>query len=148
MADTALRKLLLELFDRQRSAALATTEEGQPFLSLMAFAAAPELSYIVLATRRGSRKFQNLLKDRRVALLIDNRTNERADDVRAIAVTILGQAAEADAGEREALRALFLSKHPHLKGFVDSPDCALVKVWVHRYLVVSRFEEVQELEIT
>ena len=39
-----------ELFDPQRLAVLATPETRRPYLSLMAFAATPDLSALVVAT--------------------------------------------------------------------------------------------------
>ena len=147
VADPALLALLRELFESQRSAALATQQEGQPYLSLMAFAATPDLKEIILATERKTRKYANLLAEPRVAFLIDNRSNIPADTDEAVAVTVLGQAAEARPGERARLRSLFLAKHPHLESFVTSPTCALITVRVDTYFVVQHFQEVQEVRM-
>jgi len=112
--DLRIKSLLRDLFDSQRSAVLATQEEGQPYLSLMAFAATADLSCIIVATDRHSRKYANLKADSRVALLMDNRANTAADTETAVAVTAIGRAAEAPLEEREALFSLFLAKHPIL----------------------------------
>ena len=137
-----------DLFATQRSAALATQEMGQPYLSLMAFAATPDLKTIILATDRYTRKYANLMVEPRVALLVDNRSNTPADTQDAMAVTVLGQAAEATRAEREALLPLFLAKHPQLTGFANSATCALIAVQVDTYVVVQRFEEVREVRMT
>jgi|GEM_PF-4374439 len=39
---------------------------------------------------------------------------------------------------------LLLYRHPFLKGFLSLPNCALVKVTVDAYKVVTRFQEVIE----
>jgi nitroimidazol reductase NimA-like FMN-containing flavoprotein (pyridoxamine 5'-phosphate oxidase superfamily) len=145
LVDPALFSLLHELLASQRSAALATQEEGQPYLSLMAFAATPDLRQLIMATDRHSRKFANLMAEPRVALLVDNRSNVPADTEEAVAVTVLGQAAEATPGERKELLPLFLAKHPHLEAFATTPTCALITVRVATYLVVQRFQEVREV---
>jgi hypothetical protein len=82
-----------------------------------------------------------------VGLLIDNRSNFPADTEEAVAVTVLGRAAEAQSGETASLLSLFLAKHPHLETFVTSPTCALISVRVEKYFVVQHFQEVQEVRM-
>jgi heme iron utilization protein len=147
LVDPTLRGVLHNLVETQRSAALATQEGGQPYLSLMAFAATPDLRRLVMATDRHTRKYANLVAEPRVALLIDNRSNVPADTEEAVAVTVLGRAAEATPEEREDLLPLFLAKHPHLAAFATSPTCALIVVRVSAYLVVQRFQEVREVKM-
>jgi len=147
LADPSLITLLQVLFLSQRTAALGTQEGGQPYLSLMAFAATPDLKRLIMATNRHTRKYANMVAEPRVALLIDNRTNMTVDIEEAVAVTALGKAAEAASEEREELLPLFLTKHPHLEAFVTSPTCALIAVQVEKYLVVQRFQEVREVQM-
>jgi nitroimidazol reductase NimA-like FMN-containing flavoprotein (pyridoxamine 5'-phosphate oxidase superfamily) len=139
--------LVRDLLETQRSAALATQESGQPYLSLMAFAATSDLTTIIVATDRRTRKYANLMAEPRVALLIDNRSNIPADTREAVAVTVLGQAREAIPEEHQKFLRLFLDKHPHLEDFATLPTCALIAVRVATYIVVQRFEEVQELRM-
>jgi nitroimidazol reductase NimA-like FMN-containing flavoprotein (pyridoxamine 5'-phosphate oxidase superfamily) len=147
VADPGLISLVKDLCETQRSAALATQEEGQPYLSLMAFAVTPDLKTIIVATDRHTRKYANLMAEPRVALLIDNRSNTPADTQEAVAVTVLGQAAEATPEERQKFLRLFLDRHPHLEDFATSATCALIAVRVSIYIVVQRFGEVQELRM-
>jgi nitroimidazol reductase NimA-like FMN-containing flavoprotein (pyridoxamine 5'-phosphate oxidase superfamily) len=147
VADPGLISLVKDLCGTQRSAVLATQEGGQPYLSLMAFAATPDLKTIIVATDRRTRKYANLMAEPRVALLIDNRSNTPADTQEAVAITVVGQAREAPPEERERLLRLFLSKHPHLEDFVTSLTCALIAVQVSTYIVVQRFEEVREIRM-
>jgi hypothetical protein len=113
--DFTLFKLLQDLFASQRSAVLATSEDGQPYLSLMAFAASDDLKFLVLASPRSSRKYRNLIADSRVALLVDNRTNQPHDVEQAIAVTALGVAEECALPEIDYFLDFYRSKHPNLK---------------------------------
>ena len=142
--EAALRRL----FARQRLAALATTEAGgHPYANLMAFAASPDLKSLVLVTGRSTRKYDNLIADPRVALLIDDRSHDASDIHEAMAVTVLGDARELPEEEQGPLLALYLSKHPHLEDFASSPSCALFEVVVRSYYLVRRFQEVTELHV-
>jgi heme iron utilization protein len=145
MENDFIRPMLLEFLSSQRSAVLATTENGRPFLSLMAFAATPDLKHLLVATYRATRKYRNLTADDRVALLVDNRANLPSDTTQTIAVTVMGRAAEATAEEKEPWHQIYLAKHPHLEDFVNSPACALVRVRVEKFLVVRNFQETSEL---
>jgi len=138
-------QMLQELFAAQRSAVLATTENGQPYLSLMAFATTSDLQYLLVVTYRATRKYRNIEADPRVALLVDNRTNQPTDTEQAMAVTALGAAKEVGAAEKDRFLQIYLAKHPHLEKFVTSPECALIEVEVERYFVVSNFQEIREL---
>jgi nitroimidazol reductase NimA-like FMN-containing flavoprotein (pyridoxamine 5'-phosphate oxidase superfamily) len=145
LSQAQLADLVKELFRTQKLAVLATLEPEQPYLSLMAFAATADLSELVIATDRETRKYRNLKNARRVSLLVDSRTNRAQDFAEALAVTILGEAREVESEERPDFLKLFLSRHPHLTDFATRPECALIKVKVRKYLAVRRFQEVLEL---
>ncbi|MGD2176706.1 MAG: pyridoxamine 5'-phosphate oxidase family protein [Anaerolineae bacterium] len=143
-----IKAILGELFQDQQLAVLATREEdGQPYASLMAFAASDDLRQLFLVTSRFTRKYANLSTDPRVSLLIDSRSHQSADIHRAVAVTVLGEAEEVRGAERDHLLAHYLAKHPHLESFATSPSCALLRVRVKSYYLVSRFQEVVELHV-
>ncbi|MFP3866675.1 MAG: pyridoxamine 5'-phosphate oxidase family protein [Desulfobacteraceae bacterium] len=132
----------------QKLAVLATHNHGQPYSNLMAFAVTDDLKYFFFATTRATRKYSNLMADSRVSLLVDNRANEEADFSQAAAVTALGQAWELQGLERQQSLKIFLDKHPYLQDFVSSPSCALLRVKVEKYILVTRFQEVREIQLT
>jgi nitroimidazol reductase NimA-like FMN-containing flavoprotein (pyridoxamine 5'-phosphate oxidase superfamily) len=142
-----IKKILSGLFTSQKLAVLGTHQKGQPYGSLVAFAAASDLKNLVFATTRATRKFANLQSDPRVSMVFDNRSNRVVDFRKAVAATALGRAGEVRGKERENLAGLYLVKHPHLKDFVNSPTCALVKVRVELYYVVWRFQNVFEWRV-
>ena len=115
--------------------------------SLVAFAATDDLKSLLFATTRDTRKFDNLTLNPMVALVMDNRANQETDFHRAIAVTATGSVKESGAPEKDLLLKLYLSRHPYLKEFVTSPTCALLKVEVDNYYIVSNFQNVMELHI-
>ena len=147
MDELEFRKTLQELFSSQRLAVLATQGTEHPYGSLIAFAATHDLKHILFATTRATRKYANLSALSRVAMVVDNRSNQDSDFHKAVAVTVMGTAEEVKDTEREDFLRLYLSKHPHLEEFVMSPTCALLKVSVDRYYLVSRFQNVMELHV-
>lgn len=80
-------------------------------------------------------------------MVIDNRSNREADFREAVAVTATGVVKEASGPEKVRLQKLYLSKHPYLKDFLYSANCALLKVEVETYIVVSQFQNVTELRM-
>lgn len=82
--------------ESQNLAVLSTQNHGQPYSNLIAMAASDDLKYLLFATTRATRKYANLMADSRVALLVDNRTNEARDFAEATALTALGKAWELD----------------------------------------------------
>jgi nitroimidazol reductase NimA-like FMN-containing flavoprotein (pyridoxamine 5'-phosphate oxidase superfamily) len=138
---------LRKLFSDQYLGVLATQNRGQPYSSLVAFAAAADLDLLLFATTRSTRKYANLSADPRVAMLIDNRSNRVSDIRRSMAATATGECREASPGERDALLGIYLAKHPHMKEFVESPSCALIRVEVETYYVVKQFQKVFELHM-
>ena len=137
-----------ELFERQKLAVLSTHNQGQPYASLVVFAATEDLKHLFFATTRATRKYDNIFHDPRVALLIDSRSNQESDIHVAVAVTATGRAEEVGEKEKEASLKVYLAKNPHMKAFVLSPTCALFRVKVETYFMVSKFQKVFELHIS
>ena len=148
MQDTDMIKIIRELTISQKLAVLSTQDHGQPYSNLMAFAATDDFKYLYFATNRATRKYANLMADSRASLLIDSRTNQEADFVKAAALTALGKVWELLGREREQALPVYLNKHPYLKDFVMSPSCSLLRLKVDKYILVTRFQEVREWDLT
>ena len=82
-----------------------------------------------------------------VAFVVNNASNRPSDVFEAVAATGTGRARELTGAEREAASEQYLAKHPHLKEFTTSPNCALVEVNVEMFHVVTRFQEVVEIRV-
>jgi nitroimidazol reductase NimA-like FMN-containing flavoprotein (pyridoxamine 5'-phosphate oxidase superfamily) len=142
-----IQEILRELFTSQTLAVLGTHQAGQPYGSLVAFAATPDLKNLFFATTRATRKFANLQADSRVSMVLDNRSNRVADFRKAVAATVLGRAKEIKGRDRQKIAKIYLAKHPHLKEFISSPTCALIKIRVEVYYLVWRFQNVFEWRV-
>lgn len=145
------RKQTLEqiaaLFASQDLAVLSTQKDNQPYASLVAFAASSELAHLYFLTPTTTRKYGHLTANPPVAILVNDSQNEADDIYRAVSVTGTGRAAVVDKVKEKDALALFLKKHPHLKAFSRAPTTAFICVAMHRYYMVSRFQNVVELEI-
>ena len=137
-----------ELLKSQRLAVLATQADGQPYASLVAFAASDNLKNMMFITPKDTRKFAQILSNPRVAVLINSGMNHPKDFERAISATAVGRAQEASASEKDDLRDLFLVKHPNLQDFADDPKSVLVKITVQSIYLVKNFQEVYTLDLS
>lgn len=143
-----LKHTVGDLLKSQKLAVLSTHYKGQPYASLVVFAVTEDLKQLFFASTRGTRKYENVVQDPRVALLIDSRSTLNADIHGAIAVTATGRAEEVRGKEKEAFLKIYLAKHPHLNDFVRSPTCALLRIRVETYYMVSKFQKVLELHLS
>ena len=142
-----IRSRLRDLCISQKLAVVSTHSGGQPYASLVAFVASDDLRHIFFVTARTTRKFDNLTKEPRVAVLINSSSNEEADFHDAVSITVTGTAEEIRDLERKKVLRLYLSKHPYLEDFAHSPSCAVIKVTTKSYYMVQNFQNVMELHI-
>jgi heme iron utilization protein len=129
--------VLSPLLAIQRLAVLATSQDGQPYSSLVAFAVTDDLKQILFVTNRDTRKYRNIQQNSRVAMLVDSRKNDHADFETASAVTAIGVAREALGQERNHLSEVYLAKHPYLTDFLGMSNSALVLVAVSEYVIAG-----------
>jgi nitroimidazol reductase NimA-like FMN-containing flavoprotein (pyridoxamine 5'-phosphate oxidase superfamily) len=141
-----LSDLIKRVLASQRFAVLATQSEGQPYGNLIAFAEADNLGSLLFVTSRNTRKYTNILASKKVAILIDSRTNQALDLNNAVAITALGTIEEASTADKEYLSGIYLAKQPQLKDFLRQLSSALMKVSVTDY-VVATFESVRHFPV-
>jgi len=123
MTDTINRQVLT-LIQNGRHCVLATANDNRPYCSLMAYVAASDGAAVYMVTHRHTRKFQNLIRNPAVSLLIDTR-----DTPRPRALTLEGTCFEVDdMSERRRIYDLFLTNHPHMHPFVNHEDAVLIRV--------------------
>jgi len=148
MSDTTeLRNTIQHLLSSERLAVLATQCDGQPYTSLVTLAATADLRRVLFPTLRRSTKYTHLANDARVAILLDNRCHQPPGSPNAMALTVIGIARDVPPQALGQCTELYLDRHPHLSGFLQDPDCALVEVQVQQYRLVRQFQDVSELEM-
>jgi len=118
---------------------LATTREGKPHCSLMAYVADEEAEWIYMVTHRTTTKYTNLLANEQVSLLVDNRCERlRAERTRIQALTVHGTFhAVEDEMKRQEILGRFLVRHPHMKPFLDHPEAEIISVRPNSFLFLD-----------
>ncbi len=141
----ALRDRIHTLMSEQPYAVLCTQGGGQPYGSVIAFAANQELNTVVFVTPIATRKYRLLSECDRVALVVDNRAGSPGDLSRIDAVTATGKAlALSQSSVAEEWQELLIRKHPHMRDFICAPSTAVVRIDILRYLHVVRLQEVHQ----
>ena len=142
-----IKEKIQQLLSSQQLAVLSTQRDDSPYASLIAFISDKELKYIVFATSKNTRKYLNLQMNPKVALLINNATNQPLDFYDASAVTITGQAQNLNLNKKKnhKLISQYLEKYPYLKDFINSPTCSLIFVKAEAYYLVENFQYVTEM---
>lgn len=136
-------KQMLASFEDLRFAVLATSDEGRPYASLIAFAFTPDRQTVIFATPKATRKYRNMMSQKSVSILIDNRSGTPEDLSHAEAITLVGPARPVRAGARkEEYRKVFKDKHPQLASFIDDPGTALMAMLIEQAVHVTRFQDV------
>mgnify|MGYP006292093049 CR=1 FL=1 len=135
---------ILKLLMGQRFAVIATQGKTEPYTNLVSFLAGKDLKNIYFPTSKNTRKFKNLSEHSRTAILIDNRGNKPMDIENAMTVTAVG---ETSVINDKQINYFFLKKHPYLKEFVNSSDCAMIEIGIEKYILVEHFQEVRIIEM-
>ncbi|MGM0599393.1 MAG: pyridoxamine 5'-phosphate oxidase family protein [Candidatus Rifleibacteriota bacterium] len=136
------------LLFQQKTGILATIDNDKPYTSVVGFATTPDIKELYFGTPEATLKYQNILSNPNVAMLIDNRQNLGSDFSNAAALTVMGTVKKSGEEEINKGRNLLIKRHPELKTFLNSPTCRIVKIMVSKYSLVLRFQEVSELEIS
>jgi nitroimidazol reductase NimA-like FMN-containing flavoprotein (pyridoxamine 5'-phosphate oxidase superfamily) len=137
---------LRTLLNGQAVGVLATHRGGQPYTSIMAFAASQDLARIYFTTGTATRKAGNLEADPRAAFLIDNRSNDWQDLHECLAVTALGSVIRGEDSSKG--RELLLNRHPAMDTYLRSPSFQIYCLQVRCFLIVDSFQHVVELHLT
>ena len=142
---TKPEQLIKEVVNTQYFAVLNSVGEGQPYSNLVSFAITDDLKSLVFITDQNTRKYRNIKENNHVSLLIDNRTNQPSDFVKATAITVIGTARE-ELDSKSNLQAVFLKRHPQLQQFADEPQNSLILVKVSEYIIAG-FDKTQRVVI-
>ena len=142
-----IKDKLSELFTSQKVAVIATQSDGQPYTSLVAFAASSDFKKLYFITQRATRKLANIHSNPRIAVMIDNRSNKDSDIHDAIGVTITGTSRQLTGDERQNALTCYLAKHPHMEEFATALSSVLIEVSAEHYYIVTHFQKVVELHV-
>ena len=136
--------LARSLLRRSRQGALATlmASSGDPYCSLVNVASHADGSPILLISRLALHT-QNILRDSRVSLMLDDRAE--GDPLEQSRIMLAGRAEEAGGEHREMLRRRYLNAHPSAQTFVDFNDFSFFGVRPIRAHLVAGFGRIVDL---
>ncbi|MFC1812647.1 pyridoxamine 5'-phosphate oxidase family protein [Thermodesulfobacteriota bacterium] len=112
------------------------SQDATPHCSLMAYVADEECREIYMTTHSSTMKYQNLLHNPAVSLLIDSRELTPRQQAQALTVSGIFQPID-DKNKKERVEARLLRRHPHLKEFTKNPDTALICIKVKSFLLLD-----------
>ena len=118
---------------------LATSLEGRPHCSLMAYVTDEKAEWIYMVTHRGTTKYTNLLSNEQVSLLVDNRCEGMvADRSNLQALTVHGTFhAVEEEGSKKQILSQIRERHPHMGEFLESPEAEAISVRVTSFLFLD-----------
>jgi putative heme iron utilization protein len=136
--------LARSLLRRSRQGALATLMpgSGDPYCSLVNVASHPDGSPILLISRL-ARHTQNILKDSRVSLMLDERAE--GDPLQGARIMLAGRADQAADGEVAVLCRRYLAAHPSAEAFVDFKDFSFFRIRPSAAHLVAGFGRIVDL---
>ena len=113
----SLRSEIHGLLQKEKLGVIATEGRPYPYATLVGFAFTKDLRFVSFATMRDTRKYRNIMKNPHVSVLIDTRKDNIDDFKDAVALTILGKAAEVKRSDKNRHMRKYLKRFPHLKNF-------------------------------
>lgn len=119
---------------------LATVSDNKPHCSLMLYTTDADCREIYMVTDKKTKKFDNLLRNSSVSLLIDTRAGDVSSTVKGItsSLTIIGTYQKFENEEkRELIREQFLKRHPALKEFLDDPDTIIIAIHCNSFQLLQ-----------
>ena len=129
---------------------LATTREGRPHCSLMAYIADEEAEWIYMVTHRTTTKYKNLLSNEQVSLLVDNRCEGLPADrgkIQALTVHGVFHSVENQDTRKQILKKL-LKRHPHMREFLSHPEAEILSVRADSFLFLDGISDAHQITLT
>jgi putative heme iron utilization protein len=146
--DTATRVELIELIRGRGIAALGTLHAGAPLVSMVLYAASPDLSAIFIHVSRLAQHTGGLLGDRRVGLLIAGPDRPSRNPLSMARVSIQADAEPLNVGspEYERARAAYVAVHPAAAFNFELGDFLLIRIKPTSARFVAGFGKIVDID--
>ncbi len=142
-----LCKKIKSISEQIRFAVLATDSNGCPYTNLIGFLLSQDLKSLYFFISKNSRKYENILNNPNICILMDNRDKYKDKTFLITAITAIGRASIVGDPPKSILEK-YLEKNIELKQFTESTSNVLVKVNITEYIVVNRFQEIINVEFS
>ena len=140
--DAARQARSLLRCSRQGALATLMAGSGDPYCSLVNLASHPDGSPILLISRLALHT-QNILRDARVSLMLDERAP--GDPLEGARIMLAGRAEVASADEVVILRRRYLNAHPSAEVFVNFKDFSFFRIRAVAAHLVAGFGRIVDL---
>ena len=134
------------LVREKNTCVLATISGSKPYCSLMAYVTNKPCTEIYMVTRRQTQKYQNLMANPAVSLMIDSRDATPRSAARAMTVEGIFRSID-DRRQQADIRRKLLSAHPHLTDFMGHPDTELIRIKIRSFLLLNGLTQSHFVEI-
>jgi len=136
-----IRKYVEGILKTCHLAVLATEANGQPYASLMSITPVQGFRQMIFATSRNTRKFENVIHNGRVAVLIQGEELDSSNQQKGYAITAYGHTREVGKNELEEAVNAHLKRHPDLENFLHSGDIAIMRIKIETYQIVRGIDD-------
>jgi nitroimidazol reductase NimA-like FMN-containing flavoprotein (pyridoxamine 5'-phosphate oxidase superfamily) len=133
-------KMMLEemktLAREKKICVLATITNNKPYWSLMAYVTNRACTEIYIVTHRHTQKFENLVANPAVSLLIDTRDTSPRSEARAMTIEgIFKKITDPDKIQKVGQK--LMSAHPHLNQFMGHPQAEVIQIKIKSFLLLD-----------
>lgn len=128
--DNDSQQKLTHLIRSGRIASLGTLRQGAPFVSMVLYTPAADISAFYIHISRLAHHTQDILQDPRVSLMIVEQDTLEADAQTLARLSILGHAVEvvAESEEYAQVKEAYLGKYPQAQPLFDFKDFSIFRI--------------------
>lgn len=141
-----IREKINKFISSRNICVLATVEGDRPYCSLMSYVADEASREFYMITLRNTHKFQNLLVNPQVSLLIDSRDDNEFSSAQALTVEGF-YTPVSDPKKNKWARSKLAAQNPALKAFCNLPDTEVLCVRVRSFLFLNGLQDSHYLTI-
>lgn len=132
-----LSKEVKDLLINEKLCIMATSWQDRPYLSLMNFTYLEADNKVILTTRRNSKKYDNILKNKYISLLVFS-------SIEGLSVTLLGTAQTLAENEEKVYRDLHMGKN-NMPQFILGEGIGLIVFDIENIVISDSQDQVSYL---
>jgi nitroimidazol reductase NimA-like FMN-containing flavoprotein (pyridoxamine 5'-phosphate oxidase superfamily) len=125
-----------DLAKQNNTCVMATITDRKPYCSLMAYVTNRDCTEVYMVTHRQTQKYQNLMENPAVSLLIDTRDTSPRSQARAMTVEGVYQKIR-NLDKENKVRQKLLSAHPNFSEFLEHPEAEVLRIKIRSFLLLD-----------
>jgi len=133
-----ISKDIKDLLINEKLCIMATCWEDKPYLSLMNFTYLESENKVVLSTRRNSKKYDNIQKNKHISLLVFSSFD-------GVSATLLGTALTLEAHEEAYYRDVHMQKN-NMPQFILGENISLIVFSIENLVISNSQDEVTYID--